>query len=140
MLFHEPLPYEIPPKKSKLIKIAFYGDEALREVKVKEFNRLTGLTYCKHLVFSSRKEYEALKNEIHRSFKQGTLTKESEWFGFQYRTQVLEGKVSDVSIRWINNRIGFGLFAEEELLPGKLIGEYVGLIKKVSLFFSGFAG
>ncbi|CDR34577.1 SET domain-containing protein-lysine N-methyltransferase [Criblamydia sequanensis] len=136
--FPEPLPYDPEFKKAREIKIAFKWDKLARRVRVKEFEKLTHVNYIDHLAFPSRKFCYELINEIKKGFDEGEIDKQAEWFGFQYRNELLQGKVADVSIRFIHDRIGFGVFADSPLKPGEFIGEYVGMILKVSRYFSSY--
>lgn len=46
----------------------------------------------------------------------------------------LENKeLADISIRWIDEQLGYGLFAEKSIQAGDFIGEFCGVIKPVAL-------
>ena len=47
-----------------------------------------------------------------------------------YSSFIREEKMAPVSIRFISEDVGYGLFAEEDLEPGTFIGEYSGLVQE----------
>ena len=62
--------------------------------------------------------------------KMGRIPTDRIWLGIYYRREILEGTHPQVSVRWIDDEIGFGVFAAERILPCTFIGEYTGLVQK----------
>lgn len=134
-LFEEPLPYERRLKEHR-ITIQFQGQEP-REYSVKEFEELMGITYARHLVFPSKEIYLLVKEECKRLFDLGKVPPSAEWLGVKYRNQIDTGDVcSKVSIGWVDNEVGYGLFAKETIAASELIGEYTGLVRRCFPFFA----
>jgi SET domain-containing protein len=50
--------------------------------------------------------------------------------GQKYIEKINAAYIPRVSIRWINDKIGYGLFAEEEILNGSYVGEYTGIVRR----------
>ncbi len=46
----------------------------------------------------------------------------------KYRQALLRGVFPDLCVRFIGQHVGYGLFANEKIVKGQLIGEYVGEI------------
>lgn len=132
--FFEPLPYERPQVDEK-VWIQFKSDPGPMPYTIEEFEALMGVTYARHLVFPSKKIYTMVRDLCKEAFEKGFISKRAEWLGVLYRNQIDKGGVKKVSIRWIGDRMGFGLFAEEEILEGEMIGEYTGLVRRCFPFF-----
>ena len=47
-----------------------------------------------------------------------------------YGPSLLKEKIAPVSIRFISDEVGYGLFAEEDLEAGTFIGEYTGVVQE----------
>lgn len=50
--------------------------------------------------------------------------------GKKYKDLIESSFTPKVSVRWISEEIGYGLFAEEEISENSYVGEYVGEIRK----------
>lgn len=133
--FSEPLPYKHSSNPRKIRCIPICGAE-VREYTVAEFEALTSIRYLSHLEFKSKKVYDSVRNLCKQALIAGKITKRAEWLGVAYRREVSEGFVNDVYIKWMDSRIGFGLYANKEMEKGEFIGEYVGLVRPCTYFFA----
>lgn len=52
--------------------------------------------------------------------------------GLTYRPELSTGYVANTVIKWIDDEIGYGLFAGIDFLPGTYIGEYAGNVRQVN--------
>ena len=46
----------------------------------------------------------------------------------KYGPQIARGEISPMTVRFINDKIGYGVFSEIDLKPGDFVGEYTGKI------------
>lgn len=51
--------------------------------------------------------------------------------GVKYRQELSTGYVADTVIKWIDDEIGYGLFAGIDFMEGDYIGEYTGKVRQV---------
>ncbi|HSX04051.1 MAG TPA: SET domain-containing protein-lysine N-methyltransferase [Rhabdochlamydiaceae bacterium] len=58
------------------------------------------------------------------------LNSEAEENGKKYQSLIESSFTPKVSVRWVSEEVGYGLFAEEDLREGSYVGEYVGQIRK----------
>lgn len=107
----------------------------MKEFSTLQFEKLTKTRYLEHLVFDSKKTYDRVKALCRATIEKKGADKGVEWLGFRYRKEVLSGFVNDVTIKWIDNRFGFGLFANKSIEKGEFIGEYVGVVRPLSFLF-----
>ena len=134
--FEEPLPYSRSLKPHQ-IAVQFKGEKEPSPYSIKEFEDLMGITYARHLVFPSKQIYHIIKEECKKLFDSGKVETSAEWMGVIYRNQIDTGNVlNNVSIQWVDNDVGFGLFAEKTIPEGTLIGEYTGLVRRCFPFIA----
>lgn len=133
--FLEPLHPKYLPKQHTILCIPINSD-TIQEIPAKQFEEITNTRYIYHLAFDSRDTYEAIKKHCKEAVDKNERDKRVEWLGLKYRNEVLNGFVNDVYIKWIDNRFGFGLFANKNMEEGEFIGEYVGLVRPVTYLFA----
>ena len=86
-------------------------------------------TYLEKLSFESDEEKDFLQ-------KKGLLTwkdKEAGRLGDLFIDLIERSFMPLVSIRWVDPKIGYGVFAEEEIKEGDFVGEYTGVIRRNDL-------
>lgn len=96
----------------------FYSAEQLQEY----FN----FTYRDTLNFSDA----STKQRFLRCYEKGKKQADafSLWQGAFYSRDIEKAGWPPISIRWIDETIGFGVFAEEDLSAKMFLGEYTGMI------------
>lgn len=52
------------------------------------------------------------------------------WRGHYYQKEIAEPFIPDVVLRWIDPRIGWGVFAARPFKAGEFIAEYLGVLRK----------
>ncbi len=132
-------PEPIQPKyfpHPRSIKYLPPGEKKCREYSHEEFEAMTTIKYLHHLEFDSKETCERLKKLCSDGVAKGTIKKRAEWLGLRYRREVLWGEVADVVIQWVNDRMGFGLFANDDIKRLDYIGEYVGVVRPCTYFFA----
>ncbi len=67
--------------------------------------------------------------DIKRDLPYLNVPKKYEWYAQQYSAQIKAGYVAPISLRFISDKVGYGIFAEASIHEGDLIGEYTGIIK-----------
>ncbi len=55
---------------------------------------------------------------------------EAEELGKRYAPQILAAYIPAVSVRFIDENVGYGLFAEEPISAGSYVGEYTGIVRR----------
>lgn len=135
MGFPEPINTKYLPKP-RTIRYVPINQEGIEEVSVKEFEALTHIRYLYHLEFDTEATYKKVKNLCKNVIGNENRNKRSEWMGIHYRKEVLNGFVNDVYIKWVDDRYGFGLFANKHMETGEYIGEYLGIVRPVTYLFA----
>lgn len=55
---------------------------------------------------------------------------QAEELGKKYIEKIEAAYIPQVSVRWITDQVGYGLFAEEEIPLGSYVGEYTGIVRR----------
>ena len=58
------------------------------------------------------------------------ITPEKTWMGIYFDKEVQQGAHPPVSIRYIDDEVGFGVFAEQRIPSCSFVGEYTGIIQE----------
>lgn len=124
------------PKIAQEHPIFLVSAQGERELSIREFAALFHITYCHDLQFAS---FE-LEKRVRAKFKKEQENKKIEkirlWLGAYYSAQLSEGAVAPIFIRFIDEQVGYGLFASQELEKGSFIGQYTGLLMRNPYFSS----
>lgn len=123
----EPAPKSRDPH---IIKFAGRGEDEWKEYSIEEFERLTGHTYLPGLEFENQKTLQRIRNLCAHASRKSYIDTDRKWLGALHATQIRNQYIPDVSIRWINETLGYGLFAEEDIRAWEYVGEYTGVIRR----------
>lgn len=113
------------------IKVQVKGEIEPASLSIADFERIFNVIYRPFLVFES---YEQLKEVIHSCpylLRSHWLANENYDCGRKYAHQLGTGMLADVSIKWISDEIGYGVFAETDIPGGAFIGEYTGVVRRL---------
>lgn len=121
-------------KASPNFKVLLDDGRGVRQINQEEFEELFGIKYLTHLRFDS---YQAFNKVVHNCpliLKYSPLGEENRSLGVRYRPEIASGAVADTVICWIDPKIGYGLFAGQDLPEGTFVGEYTGLVRPLDRF------
>jgi hypothetical protein len=118
---------------SHFIKFTGRGDGEIRLFSIEQFMAATGLVYLSELEFQDEEVRDCIRMQCARALKIGTIGADSRWLGAFHGNEIANHFIADVSIRWIDETIGYGLFAEKDIAAWEYIGEYTGLVRKLNL-------
>ncbi|MDE3055129.1 MAG: SET domain-containing protein-lysine N-methyltransferase [Verrucomicrobiota bacterium] len=94
------------------------------------------LLYISQPLFASEELFSQVKELTERAKMKDIIPPERIWMGIYFDREICRSIHPEVSIRFIDNQLGFGVFAEERIPSCAFVGEYTGLLipwKKKSL-------
>ncbi|MCF7853005.1 MAG: SET domain-containing protein-lysine N-methyltransferase [Simkaniaceae bacterium] len=94
------------------------------------------------ITFNSPEEEKSIFEHTLAHYRAGRVTKEAIELGKQYGSHIASAYIPQVSVRYISEQIGHGLFAEEEIKKGSFVGEYTGIVRRnppYPVIFSDYA-
>jgi len=63
-------------------------------------------------------------------FQSNLVSSQALKLGKKYIGKIAAAYISPVSVRWISDKVGYGLFAEETITNGSYVGEYAGIVRR----------
>jgi len=96
----------------------------------KELEKAFGIVYLPHLEFPRLTDFFAVSKKIAKFHKKGFLDQKQLWLGAYFQKEIQTPTIPQVRLRWINENMGWGLFAEQEMKPMDYIGEYAGIVRR----------
>jgi len=95
-----------------------------QDVSLSCLQELTGARYIPYLDFV---DFRVLKKVV--ALKKGRLESGRLWLSAYFKKEILGEHLPPVSLRWINDKIGWGVFAEKDFEAMEFIAEYSGKVR-----------
>jgi uncharacterized protein len=97
------------------------------QCEVSELPQVTAVPYLSGIQFV---DFRTLR-KVARRTKEGSMDAEHKWLSAYFRQEVLDQTgIPPVSLRWIDDEIGWGVFAERDLQKTEFIAKYSGIVRK----------
>ncbi len=92
----------------------------------KRFEALYDLTYISQPLFESEKVLREVMRLAQKAKAEDAIPNERIWMGIYFDYELLADIHPKVSLRFIDDEVGFGVFAAQRISPCALVGEYTG--------------
>ncbi len=110
------------------------ADSGLQVMDEADFEKFFGVKYTSCFIFADYILFQRVLKSCSWVLKTDLFAEDVIDLGRKYHEGLFVDKFADTSIRWINDVLGYGLFAEEDMQPDTFIGEYSGVIRQVKRF------
>ncbi len=100
---------------------------------LKQLTKALGFTYLPQIAFETPLDCAEIKKRVALKRKQELVTPELKWLESRCKDKIRLGVLSPVSIGWVSEEVGYGLFAAKDIPAGSYVGEYTGIIRKNDL-------
>jgi hypothetical protein len=121
-----------PHSNRRTIRAWLRGDTLSTHLDEEQFARYFGVTYSSHLYFA---DYKTLLKVLHNcpwTLRKTFLGGDNRALAEKFQPYLESGRIADVSIRWIDDALGYGLFANSDLPVGTFVGEFTGELRQLS--------
>lgn len=81
------------------------------------------------LKFSNEELYAKAQKMSFKAMHNGELSMRQKWLGSYYSQEIETGFIPEVSVEWIDEKIGYGVYARKSFAVGAFLGEYTGLVR-----------
>jgi uncharacterized protein len=88
------------------------------------------IEYLAQPIFASLDLLDEILIHTQKAKNDEIISSERIWMGVYYDKEIQQGIHPCMSVRWVDDEIGFGVFAAERILPCSYVGEYTGLIQE----------
>lgn len=107
------------------------GESRPTRISQDEFEQFFNITYRPSLYFDSYSSLQNIVKSCPYILRSRYLASDNYAWSERYLPNVLQRRDPHISIRWINDTIGYGAFAEDNINMGEFIGEYTGLVRRL---------
>lgn len=100
----------------------------------REYENFFDVQYTPQLIFP---DYDTFKNVINSCpwiLEKSSLGEDYRYLATCYAKELETGFVPDVTITWIDDELEYGVITNKSFPPGEYVGEYSGLVHKISRF------
>lgn len=94
------------------------------------FDQKFGITYQNTLTFEDETYLDIIKGKCQKMLGKNDVQAENNWFLALYEEEFRKKMAPKIEVRWINHRLGYGIFAIETIPSMTYVGEYAGLVRK----------
>lgn len=101
-----------------------------KKLSLEEFEKLTSAKWAASLTFPDPEIHSTLIKACIKLHKKEELTLEQLWLGKYFQKEILSSHIPDVTIRWIDSVLGWGVFALRNFKKMEFIAEYSGKLMK----------
>lgn len=95
-----------------------------------EFEQAMRLKFLPNLTFPNSKVFEKVVKLCEKAHRKGEVEIRQGWLGALFTQEIARGFHPKLTIQWIDERIGYGVFAAADLPAFAYVGEYTGLLRK----------
>lgn len=113
-----------------MIKVLRKNSTQFVDMSLSELEEMMGFQWEKSLVFQTPLIEQKVLMSVSKALRKKQITPKEKFLGVNFGEKLSKGLHPDVSIRWVDEKIGYGVFAETDIPSGSFIGEYTGLVRK----------
>lgn len=119
------------PSPSRLFQVLPKNESHFQSMDQHALEQFFHFTYSDSLCFSNYPSFKALLRQRPYLLSKSLLGGELYRLGNLYRSHTKKELYTNTSIRWVGDDIGYGLFTEEPLDKGTIIGELTGTVRRL---------
>jgi len=113
-----------------MIKVFLKDRDSPQMMTLKAFEEKLNLYYIRKLEFQNNSIIAKVLKQSIKAIKKKELSIREKWLSSFFQKEVSSGFQTPFSIRWIDEVLKYGVFAEKDIPIGGYIGEYTGLVRK----------
>jgi hypothetical protein len=100
----------------------------------KDFETIFGVSYLAEISFRNIKTQDKIEKRCAKALRKGWITPRQKWLGHYYAKEIRGNIPLDLTIAWIDETMGYGVWTNMDIPAHTYIGEYTGILRK-RLFF-----
>jgi SET domain-containing protein len=99
-----------------------------------DFETVFNIRYLPSLCFQNEKTQKKIEKQCARAAHKERITTHQKWLGQYYSREILGHIPLDLTIAWIDEKIGYGVWTNQDISAQTYIGEYTGVLRKRTFF------
>jgi uncharacterized protein len=96
----------------------------------KDFEAIFKIGYLSSIRFKDSKTQGKVEKRCAKALQKEWMTSRQKWFGHYYAQGILGNIHLDLTIAWIDEKIGYGVWTNIDIPAQAYIGEYTGILRK----------
>jgi len=104
----------------------------LTQLTAHQLSQRFNLTYCHDLIFEKERVKRSLMAKAEKLLSKPHFRQQNSWMKALFEEPFLAKKAPPIYLAFIDRHIGYGLFAEKDIVRMTYIGEYVGVVRRRS--------
>lgn len=92
--------------------------------------KIKNLFYLPYPIFENEDILDEVLEQSSKAKLEDKIPSEKIWMGIYFDKEIQTGLNPRISIRYINDRVGLGVFAEQKIHSCSFVGEYTGIVKE----------
>lgn len=121
----------LSPYEAKRIPVLKAGAQCAELLSHAQFKAFFQMKYCSHLYFPDYLFFQKVLKDCPWILRKSFLGEENRLLGQKYQNEVSKGFIADVAIKWIDETLGYGLFANCDFPENTFIGEFTGCVRRL---------
>ncbi len=94
------------------------------------FPQLESFEYLSNPIFETSEGLQQVLATAAKAKQEDKIPAEKIWMGIYFDKEIRKGVHPPVSIRFIDEDVGFGVFADKKIPPCSYVGEYTGIVQE----------
>lgn len=92
--------------------------------------QLGAFEYLPYPIFETREGLEQVLAQTAKAKAGDKISAEKIWMGIYFDKEICKGTHPPISIRLVDEEVGYGAFADKKIAPCAFVGEYTGIIQE----------
>jgi len=113
-----------------MVKVLLPNSDKIVPLTMQEVEKVLGFRWVNQLQFATPIYEQKVRTRSSYAIRKKELNLREKWLGVRFHPEISSPRLPSVSIRWIDEGFGYGVFAERDFPAGVFVGEYTGLIRK----------
>jgi hypothetical protein len=98
------------------------------------FKEIMGVDYLERIRFITPQVREKIEKRCKRAHAKGKLGQRQLWLGHYYSREIDACRIPDITIAWIDDVMGYGVWTNRDIPAFTYIGEYTGVFRRPYFF------
>lgn len=124
--------YLSSPPMTRQIKVMRKDSYRLEHCTPERFEELFGVVYLPRLIFKDVQVLRLARSLCPLGFRLAYYGMERDRLYDYYLHQIMQCEIADVTVGWVNDFLGYGLYVNTALETGAFIGAYTGVVRPLS--------
>jgi uncharacterized protein len=120
------------PQAHVSIMAKLKGSDSLQQLSEKQFQQHFNASYLSHPAFPDYNEFKKVLANCPWLLAKSFLGEDNRSQAEEFSPQLKAGQCANISVRWIDEQLEYGVFADVDIPAGTYIGEFTGAIRQLS--------